>query len=181
MGFRVSWIARTGDSTQELLSALNLIPTGERDDFADIGHCLLQLPSNDPPCVLLIASGTDHYMDLNATHAQFLSRDDHECIYFWCSDTVMMTQLISFRDGKEAWSITYNCEDEAMRPAMSGDVPEKAYELLEALRAEAETGNGGDYLYELTADLGLYLVGFRHDQDLETEDPAPFQRLEARG
>jgi hypothetical protein len=180
MGFRVSWIARTGYSTEELLSVLGHAPSGERDEFADVGHYLLEMPGNDPPCVLLIASGTDHFMDLRADHAEMLSRDDHECIYFVCSDTVMITELRSFRDGKEAWSIVYNCSDETMQPAMHGDVPEIAHTFLRDLQAKEAEGDGGDYLYELTGDVGQYLVGFRHDRDLVSDDPAPFQHLGSR-
>lgn len=178
MGFRVSWIARSGTSTQELLNLLGRRPTGERHDYPDSGHSLLELPSAESPRVLLIAVGTEYYMDLTASHAEMLSRGGHECLYFWCSETVMITWLTCFRDGKEAWSVTYNCEDEKMPLVIKGDVPKVAHEIVEELRAQEEDADSDSgYLFEVTGDLGLSIVGFRHDQDLETDDPTPFQVL----
>jgi hypothetical protein len=60
-----------------------------------------------------------------------------------------------------------------------GEIPVIAGDILDRLRAEqqADSDGGVDYVYNITADLGETLVGFRHDQDVEIDDPEPFQVL----
>jgi hypothetical protein len=178
MGFRVSWIARSGTSTDELLHLFGRNLSGERHEFPDVGWYLLELPShNHSPWVLLIADGSENYSDLSASHAQSLSKGGNETLFFWCSDTVMATELLCFKHGREAWSIKYDCEDKTKRPAMNGDVPQIAHEILKELRTKQQADDHADYIYDVTAELGLCLVGFRHDADLEIDDPEPFQLL----
>jgi hypothetical protein len=178
MGFRVSWIGREGTSTGELLEASRRSLTGERDEFPDVGFYLLELPDRDPTAwVVLIADGSDNYAELDDALAQSLSAGGHETLYFWCSDTVMVTELICFKNGTIAWSIHYNCEDERQRPAITGAAPAIVHEILASLQSQQQKDDGADYLYELTAEVGRRLVGFRHDMDPETDDPEPFQVL----
>lgn len=178
MGFRVSWVARSGASTGELLCVAGRGLTGERHEFPDVGWYLLELPGGDrPPWVLLIADGTENYLELGTGHAQALSTGGNETLYFTCSDTVMATELFCFKDGKENWSVRYDCADKAKQPAMSGDVPEIASEILRDLQIKQQADGGADYIYDVTAEVGRRLVGFRHDLEPETDDPAPFQVL----
>lgn len=178
MGFRVSWIARSGTSTDELLSVSHRNLTQERHDFPDVGWYLLELPSTvQSPWALLIAEGSENFADLDASHAQSLSTGGVETLQFWCSDSVMATELVCFKDGAEAWSIQYDCGDKTKQPAMNGNEPQIAHEILEGLRTKQQADDGADYIYDLTAELGRSLVGFRHDTDLEIDDPEPFQLL----
>ena len=178
MGYRVSWIARRGTSTKELLDAAQLRPTGERHDLPDVEFYLLELPhSEGGPWVVLIADGSENYAALDDSLAQSLSKEAGETLYFWCSDTVMATELACFKDGSPVWSIEYDCKDEAKRPAMDGEVPAAANEILADLRAQQEAEGDADYIYDLAAELGRTLVGFRHDMDPETDDAEPFQVL----
>lgn len=180
MGFRVSWIARSGTSTAELLNASRRKLTGERHDFADVGWYLLELPDAvASPWVLLIADGSENFSDLDKLRAKALSKDGSEVLYFWCSDTVMATDLVCFKGGEEAWSVEYDCEDKTKRPALNGNPPKQAHDLLERLREQQQADDGADYIYDLTAELGRLLVGFRHDTDPKTDDLEPFQVLES--
>ena len=112
MGYRVSWIARAGTSTKELIDASQRTLTGERHDFPDVGFYLLELPKTvERPWVLLIGDGSENYGSLESPLAQRLSEEGNEVLYFWCSDTAMCSELIGFRDGAECWAIRYNCED----------------------------------------------------------------------
>ena len=178
MGFRVSWIARSGVATSELLAVSKRAVTGERHDFPDTGWYLLALPSTESqPWVVLIADGSDHFAELDGSHAQELSKPDAETIYFWCSDTVMATEIVGFKNGAETWSVQYDCDDKSKQPAMTGDVPEIAHEVLARLTAKQQADSEVDYIYDLTAELGRLLVGFRHDTDVQLDDPKPFQVL----
>ena len=181
MGFRVSWIARRGSSSAELLDAVGCKPTGERHDFPDIGFYLLQLPGDEEgPWSVLIADGSDNFTALSANDAKPLSHGG-ETIFFWCSDTSMSTEMSCHRDGRRVWAIEYDCEEETKRPLLIGDVPPVAKTLLATLedeqRASDEEGGGVDHSYELTAALGRMLVGFRHDADAETDEREPYQVL----
>ena len=179
MGFRVAWIARSGTSTGELLKQSRRQLTGERHDFPDIGWYLLELPDAvDTAWVLLIADGSENFADLDESHAQSLSKDGSQVFYFWCSDTVMATELICFNNGAEAWSIEYDCEDKTKQPALNGNPPSRVHRILVGLKERQQTDDGADYIYDLTAELGRVLVGFRHDVDPKTNDPEPFQVLE---
>lgn len=179
MGYRVSWIARSGTGVDELLGASGRrVLTGERHDFPDIGFYLLDLSASaEKPWVVLIGDGTENVSALEESHAQSLSKGDNETLYFWCSDTVMATVLSCFRGGKFAWSIEYDCNDASKQPALEGDVPVAAHEILNELREKQRTEGGADFIYDLTAELGRVLVGFRHDMCPETDDPEPFQVL----
>ncbi len=181
MGFRVSWVARRGSSSAELLDAVGCKLTGERHKFPDVGFYLLQLPGDeDGPWSVLIADGSENFTSLSSTHAESQSLGG-ESIYFWCSDTSMSTEMSCHRNGRRVWAIEYDCEDEKKRPLLDGDIPPVAKTLLAALedeqRVSDEEGGGADHIYDLTAALGRALVGFRHDADAETDDPEPYQVL----
>ena len=79
----------------------------------------------------------------------------------------MATELSCFKNGVAAWTIEYDCSDEQKLPAMSGEIPKAAHAILESLREKQRADDGADYIYELTAELGHKLVGFRHDTDVE--------------
>ena len=178
MGYRVSWIARRGPETQGIIGVSRRHLTGERQDFPDVGWYLLELPNAvETPWVLLIADGSENFGDLDPEDAKALSQGENETLYFACSDTVMGSGLACFRNGLEIWSIDYYCEDENRRPAMAGDVPQVAYDILKELRTKQEADDDADYIYELTADVGRALVGFRHDMAPKADDREPFQVL----
>src|SRR6185436_6947626 len=124
MGYQVSWIARSGTSAAELLAVSHRTITGERHEFPDVGWYLLDLTREcDAPWVLLIADGSKNYAELDESLAQELSNGGNETLYFWCSDTVMTTELMCFKDRAMVWAVRYDCEDAAKRPEMQGDVP----------------------------------------------------------
>lgn len=137
MGFRISWIALSGVTTEELLATSNRDFTGERHDFPDTGWYLLELPNPESkPWVVLIADGSDHFAELDAADAQELSESGAETIYCWCSDTVMATEIVGFKNGAETWSVHYDCEHKSKQPAISDDVPAVAKEILTCLTAQ---------------------------------------------
>ncbi len=181
MGFRISWIARRGLSSAELLATFDCEPTGERHEFPDVGFYLLQLPGvAGGPWSVLIADGSENFAELTPSHAQALSAGT-ETLSFWCSDTTMSTEMLCHRDQGRIWSIEYDCEDESKRPAIGGEIPAVAHDLLARLqeqqRASDEAGDDVDHIYDLTSALGRALVGFRHDGDAETDEPEPYQVL----
>ena len=185
MGFRVAWIARAGESLQELLSVSDRTLTGECHDFPERGWYLLEIRRADRQSwVVLIADGSDNFCDLSESQAQTLSENSNETIFFCCTDTAMATRLTLFKNGSLSWSIDYECSNKQRLPVMKGVVPEVTHEILKDLRAKQQVEDlqpnsnfACDHIYDLTAELGWRLVGFRHDTDLEVGDPRPFQLL----
>lgn len=175
MGFRSSWIARRGTSTTELLTQTGFAPTGERWEYSDVGVQLVVIPEGERgPWSILVASGTQHFTEIRDEDARAVSRSS-EALFFWCSDTTMATELSCWRDGRPAWRIAYSCE--IGEPQQDGDVPPEAEAILERLRAAQAKRDGADHLYELTAEVGRSLTGFRHDQDVVTGEPSPYRVL----
>jgi hypothetical protein len=128
MGYRVSWIARSGTSTHELLAVSDRSVTQERHEFPDVGWYLLELPNTvDTPWVLLIADGSDNYAELDPSHARELSNGGNETLYFWCSDTVMATELMCFKNGAYSGG-PIPLRRQGERPEFEGAVPSIAHE-----------------------------------------------------
>jgi len=177
MGYRVSWIARQGTDTEQLLRFSRRALTGERHEFPDLGWYLLEMPHVKPAWVLLIADGSDQFMELEPSHAQTLSEDGNETLYFICSDTVMATHMSYYRSGEGVWAIDYECEGDTQSPEILGQPPEVVLEMLARQKAIQAQDDDADYLYDLTAEVGRALTGFRHDTPPATDDPEPFQVL----
>lgn len=177
MGFRVAWIARSGRSIEEMLRLTKRELTGERHEFPDVGWYLLELPgASGVSWTLLIADGSENFAELSAEFAQNVSQGGNRVIYFWCSDTVMATELFHFENGKETWSVQYDSEDESKQPRINGDPPPIVAEVLSDLKTK-QSQSDANFIYDLTAELGREIVGFRHDTELNSEDASPFQVL----
>jgi len=175
MGFKVSWIARAGTSTTEILSVLKLDATSNRSKYLDVGFHLLETHSADgDPWVILVADGYESINELDQEKALSLSLFGSDVLYFCCLDTVMATDIKYFSKGANLWSIEYNSEEEAAHPSLTGDYPAVTNKLLSFLRARQEADSEADYIYELTTEVGRHLTGFRHDEDPDTDERYPF-------
>lgn len=175
MGFRVSWLAHAAISPNLLLQLIDSEPKGERHDFPDVGWYLLEMP--DPAWTILIADGTDNFAKLNERIAQGFSCGGNETLFFWCSDTTMTSQLMCFRNGTKAWSIDFDCEDTTQALRLSGDLPDVVRETLSEMKGLESDEEDGAEGYDLPADVGRKLTGFRHDMDVDHDEDEPFQLL----
>ena len=101
--------------------------------------CLSCLKVSVTPRVILIADGTDDFADLDAELARSISQYGDQTLYFWCSDTVMATELTCFRIAKSIWSNQYDCEDKNKQPMIEGAAPRIAHEILAAPRTSRMT------------------------------------------
>lgn len=191
MGYSLSWIARAGTSTEELLGISDRSPTGERlYDLRENGFYLVEIPTPDP-WIILLALGGEFLDNLDPEQARLLSEDGGKTLFFYCVDAVMSTELTCFENGARVWSVTYRGEDESSRPTMVGEVPSVCQEILEELETEQRTRSSDevlkqrrieiDFIYDLPAELGLRLVGFRHDAPHQTAGLGPFQVLAFEG
>ena len=81
------------------------------------------------------------------------------------------------------WSVRYDCEQNDRQPLIQGPVPEQITSVLEAAReqAAADGDEDVDFMFDVTANLGRALVGFRYDMTPEVDDALPFQVLARAG
>lgn len=175
MGYSVTWIASSGGSAEALISASQRQRTGERIRNPSDGYYLLELAGT--PWVILIAYGTEYLENLDSELARSLSDGGGETLRFCCCDSVMATQLECFKSGSMVWSVDYDCEDEEA-PVITGDAPPMTRDLLKDLVTQQEAEPTVDFVYELTAELGSELIGFRHDQSPPEGRTAAFQVLQ---
>lgn len=184
MSYAVSWIARLGKSTKELISISQRLPTGEQVQIPDEGYYLLRLSTRKPwtlfkqPWTLLITYGSEYLENLESEDARALSINGGETLLFRCFDIVMATQLECFKNGDKVWSITYEGESEEAQLELKGEVPPVTHKILKSLQIKQTSDPQVDFIYELTAELGLHLVGFRHDLSLPGDSPEAFQVLD---
>ena len=72
---------------------------------------------------------------------------------------------------RRTWSIEYDGSEGIGEPEVCGDLPAIATKVI-AEQREDQTGEDDhvDWLYEITPKVGLFLTGFRHDQEFDADD-----------
>lgn len=160
MGFRARWVAVQNVGLAPLLSRVGLREVSVSNEaIFDTGWYAVALPNH---WMLLFGDGWDHMDDVTLEHAQALSRGT-EALHFYTDDTPMSASLTSFKDGREVWALTHDVAEASVR----GEAPEVVTRTLEILRAQqAQASSNVDVLYDAAAQIGLALIGFRHDQTL---------------
>ena len=168
MGFRCSWIAVEGGDMDWVLKERSLERTEESSSFSEPGYNCLEMPGWS----ILIADGSDYYMELDEAHASALSKGGR-ALYFMCSDTVMCSQLAEFADGVEVWKLAYAGMNGVSAVDVTGAPPAQAHEAIAKTRATQEKATPDvDHIYDTTAALGKTLTGYRHDNSVEVAGDA---------
>ena len=147
--------------------------TGDRQDFSEPGFNAVEMPGWS----ILIADGSDYFLELGEEHAAALSNGGRSLL-FMCSDTVMCTHLIEYADAAEVWRISYEGVDGVSAAEITGSAPALVHEALAESQAEQNADPEADSIYDTTAKAGLAMTGFRHDSAVELPgDPQPVQVL----
>lgn len=179
MGFRASWVAAKNVDLEAALAVVGLREEERLDEeVCDPGQYAVQMPDG---WLVVIGDGSEFMDTVKPRHARELSRGT-EALHFTCNDTTMCATLSAWKDGREVWGLEYVGVDGIATPSVSGTPPEIVGEVLARCASrQAEAGsNGPDYQYEAAAELGLALVGFRHDQTLFNADVLPISVLAPR-
>ena len=102
---------------------------------------------------LLAGDGSDYLGRIEWDDAVAWSRET-EVLYFATNDTVMVGGLSNLRGGEEVWAVS--CD------ASGGDAPARGVgELPELVQRVLDAESDG---YEVPAEVGKALTGFRHDR-----------------
>jgi hypothetical protein len=174
MGFRCRWLATRGRDREQVLARLKFSVTTTHDAAVyDTGLYALEVNG----WLVVFGDGWD-YMDIvQRGEAQRLS-DDGEVLYLYTDDTPMRAAIVSFVGGVEAWSIAYNGENGVSEPELAGKLPVIGEQLLATARAARARSRAwwrrllrpsepvADHIYDVVAELGRELTGFRHDRTL---------------
>lgn len=172
MGYRCSLLAIRDKPLGELLHTLGFERTGERFEFAESGFTAIEARRG---WNLLIASGmglTDYF---NEEDARQLSADGF-ALFFSCTTTSMITQLVGYQGGHAAWRVDYDGSGGATTPDIDGDPPDVIAQLAAERHGDQADGEGGDFMYEVTFDVIAHLTGVRPDES-DLNDPQPFEEL----
>ncbi|HLL21287.1 MAG TPA: hypothetical protein VK427_04105 [Kofleriaceae bacterium] len=177
MGYRCRWIALRGRDRDDVLAKLKFaIETELDEEVYDPGLYAVDVGA----WLVIIGDGWD-YMDLVTRRAAARLSTRGEVLYLYTDDTPMSAELTSFVDGQVSWSLTYE-SDGTYKPVVEGTLPPEGKPILGAcLKAQKEAGPKADtdHVYDVVAELGRALVGFRHDQTLSSGKYLPIYQLKA--
>ena len=149
-----------GRDKAEVLARLKVIVTGEiEDEIYDPGLYAFDIGS----WLVIFGDGWD-YMDVLTRRDAARLSNKGEVLFLYTDDTPMSAELTSFVDGQVKWSIVYDGGDGPARPTIEGTLPSEARRLIAAAEKAQKGVRDVDHVYDVVPELGLALVGFRHDQ-----------------
>ena len=127
--------------------------------------------------LVVIGDGWD-YMDLVTRRAAARLSKDGAVLYLYTDDTPMAAEISAFVDGKVKWSVTYDGRKGVSTPKTEGTLPAAAAKVLAKARKEqAAASDDVDVMYDVVAEMGREIVGFRHDVTLAEEEHLPVYQL----
>jgi hypothetical protein len=160
MGYRCRWMAMRGRDRTDVLARLKFGITDEvNDEIYDPGLYGFEIDG----WLVIFGDGWD-FMDLVTRRAAAKLSNRGEILYLYTDDTPMKAELTAFFDGRVRWSITYDGQDGPSRVATEGTLPAEAKAIIAAAERAQIGVSDVDHIYDVVAELGLALVGFRHDQ-----------------
>lgn len=163
MSFSNSFIAVQGKSKAEVAEALAAVDTGqaERELYGRDAFSIADLPSG----WVVVCSGDYDWVTPERLAAV---SEGSEALGWRLDERVMASDAFGYRDGRELWSILYDCE-EGPEVAASGDLPKVfagIYAKIQAKQAEGDAKRDEvDYIFDVPVETVRALCGFRHDED----------------
>jgi hypothetical protein len=166
MGYSCRWIGTRGIDRADVLRQLGFSVTAElSEEVFDPGLYAVQIDA----WFVVIGDGRDHMDLVTRDHAAKLS-ERGDALFVFTTDTAMCAEITAFAEGAMAWSILYDGSNGVTKPELFGRPPDEAREVMVAayVRQDEEGGAsaGVDHVYDIPAEVGLRLVGFRHDETL---------------
>jgi len=106
-------------------------------------------------------------MDFASPELLALLSQDGEALGCWLSDVVMASDAFGYRDGREVWSIRYDCNEHDGVVDAAGKLPPQfkaIYKKARAAQAAEEDGPPVDYVWDVPADVVAAITGYRYDE-----------------
>jgi hypothetical protein len=163
MGFSISWIAFSGKSKQQVLSALNVIDTTEPDE------------ANESPISGAALRDGWYLVFLNdcfhpLIDVETLKRLSRGGTVLGCQveEHIMVSAAFLYADGCRVWNLTHEAEKGHYNLESEGELPPAFEKIHQHLTAEQDREGGEeagvDFLFDVPIELAASLCGYRHDQ-----------------
>ena len=176
MGFHVSWIAVQGRTPEAARAELGLAATAEREFLPESDITGVELPSG----WYLVFFNDPLPGELQDTTLRALSQDA-EVVACVVEEASMVSLARGYAGGRRTWEVVHDAGQGLEHLAIEGDPPPALAGIHARLLEEARSGAGADYVFDVPAELGKALTGFRHDEDVEGADEDVFVVLERTG
>jgi hypothetical protein len=164
-----------GRDKAEVLARMKLVVTNEiEDEIFDTGLYAFDIGA----WLVIFGDGWD-CMDLITRRDASRLSNKGEVLYLYTDDTPMAAEITSFVDGRVKWSIVYDGGDGPSRPTTEGTLPSEAKRLITAAEKAQKGVRDVDHVYDVIAELGHAIVGFRHDQTPSAGKHLPVYELRA--
>ena len=160
MGYRISWLAAKGLSSNALLDHFDFRSTDERDEANEAPFSTAELPtgwtilwSNDPTFA-------------NVERCQRLS-EKAPIVSCWVNETVMLSSANYFEGGNYLWFVGHNAQEGQYDLQSDGSLPPQFDAIKERLTHQQDQGGGDkadvDFIFDIPLELAHSICGFKHD------------------
>ncbi|MDP9907925.1 hypothetical protein J2W27_000018 [Variovorax boronicumulans] len=177
MGFHVGWISVNGKTPKEVQATLGLVETGEREFMPESELTGTRLPSGWYVIFLndLAARELEDEVLANLSLGA-------EVMSFLIEEASMVSVAKGFSNGRLAWQVVHDSSQGLDHLETQGQLPESFAVVKDRLVGELKAAgqDQADYLFDVPAELSKSITGYRHDEDIEGVDEAPFSVLERR-
>jgi hypothetical protein len=172
MGLSLSWVATKTASPQEVLAAMELRPTGKKEDFPKSRLSAAQL-SNGFYVVKFSRK------ELRQSKLKEFSRA-FDLLYGFVEEHVMCSTVASWHNGKEIWSVAHDAQEGVMHLVEKGSLPTGLAAIRDRLFTEQKSRGQEDVdcIFDIPVELAAEITGYRYDQDIEGLGSYAFEVLE---
>lgn len=160
MGYRISWLAAQGLSTERLLEHFGLQLSDEPDEANEAPFSFAALPtgwtvlwSNDPTFAKI-------------EYCQPLSRLA-PVVSCWVNETMMFSSANYFDDDQYLWFVGHDAQKGIYNLEYDGELPPQ-FEAINGRLNEQQDAAGGeksdvDFMFDVPLELAQSICGFKHD------------------
>jgi hypothetical protein len=175
MDYSLSWAALKGGTLDMMCDATGLVSTGKFEEIAESEFVAAALPTF---WYLFLWNGGE----LPDEVLKRLSACGN-VVSCYVEDHLMLSSASGWSGGKQLWRVEhYGGEKGMLHLETEGNLPNEFRRIRDKFFAQQESAGSShadvDYVYEIPAELGRALTGFRHDQGMPEMGMQPYEVLE---
>jgi len=180
MGFAISWVAVSGKEPRQVLEELGLARTGDTEEFPESEFTCAALPG---PWLLVFANR----FDSTITSESMLRSLSRNCEAISCrvEEHVMFSSAVCYSNGSEKWRVEHDAQEDIYHLSTFGSPPPQLNDIHAALKSEQDAAGGQhsevDFIFDVPVTLAKAITSYRHDEDIQAEEPEPFEVLRPGG
>jgi hypothetical protein len=176
MGFAISWLAVSGKSPEIVLGELGVSKTGATEEFPESPITCANLSSG---WFLVFANNFDSPLVSERT----LSTLSTGCEVLSCQveEHVMFSSATYHANAQRIWHVEHDAQESIYHLQSEGSMPAQFDAIFATLKQQQDADGGAesdvDYIHDAPVALASSIVAFRHDQDIKSASPDPFEVL----